>query len=192
MKNPSIDTGLFSGLVVESNGASGGHDSKISATQRAGWPEIEKRIRMSAADPKDIEDWAVIVDDSTTSLLVIANVLKSLCIGIHPFIDATEALKFLRNSEENEYKKIFGVFSDLEMPGMDGIKFLQQIRGDEKLKDLPFIVASGHRDRKMIRQVAALKIQGYIMKPFNSEAVVEKVMSLKLAQKIAGDAKKSA
>jgi DNA-binding response OmpR family regulator len=71
------------------------------------------------------------------------------------------------------------VLLDLMMPGMDGWEVYQQMKADEKLKNVPVIIVTAKAqsiDRILAEQVA--KVDYYITKPFGPRELVEVVERL--------------
>ena len=137
--------------------------------------EIETKPDLLA---QDAEDWAVVVDDSLASSNVVSGILKSVGLGSHCFRSATSALQYLRQASDAEFAKIMVVFSDLQMPGMNGHEFLTELRKEARTKDLPFVVISGYIDKQTLPKFAALKIDGYIVKPFRSQSIIDRITHL--------------
>lgn len=152
------------------------------AKNEAQWARIEKNFRTSAAAPEDIEDWAIVVDDSPTSLTVVAGILKSLNLGVHTFRNPVAALKFLKDANPKDVAKILMVFSDLEMPEMDGIDFMRELRKSPQTEKLPFILVSGSIERKYIARLSANRPDGIVIKPFSSKLIVDQVMKALVAR----------
>ncbi len=69
------------------------------------------------------------------------------------------------------------IITDIEMPGMDGLSFIEQVR--ESNQNLPIIVLSAHAENDTLLRAANLQIDGYIIKPLNFrklEAVLERAV----------------
>lgn len=64
---------------------------------------------------------------------------------------------------------------DVMMPRMDGIEFLEKIRGVQKFKGLRVIVCSAVNDRARITHASSLEILSYIVKPFVAAKVLDQV-----------------
>jgi chemotaxis protein histidine kinase CheA len=61
------------------------------------------------------------------------------------------------------------VMTDLKMPEMDGMEFLEHIKS--KYKSLPAIMISGHADREHVVRLIKLGVYDFIDKPFNQELI---------------------
>lgn len=74
-----------------------------------------------------------------------------------------EALEMLRSGEVPRLRRI--VLLDLNMPRMNGIEFLQELRKDSELRSTPVVVlttSSADRDRT---DAYHLNVAGYLVKP---------------------------
>ena len=64
---------------------------------------------------------------------------------------------------------------DMHLPGMDGFEIVQRIRKSQKHKNLPIIVLSGDAYTKQHENFEKLGINDFILKPYNSEELLEKI-----------------
>jgi len=115
----------------------------------------------------------LIVDDYKTMLRIIRNLLKQL--GFHNVdeaIDGAEALNKLRS------KNYDLVISDWNMEPMTGYELLKEVRSDDMLKALPFIMVTA--ESKTDNVIAAKKagVNNYIVKPFNAATLKSKLTSV--------------
>jgi CheY-like chemotaxis protein len=82
-------------------------------------------------------------------------------------VDGIDALQTLT------YQKVDAIISDIFMPNMDGFRFCQEIRRNETLRALPFIVYTSTytsaEDMKLAESIGADK---YLIKPAPTEAVI--------------------
>jgi len=63
------------------------------------------------------------------------------------------------------------VFSDINMPGMDGMEFLRQLRSAEKTKDIPVVMITADASASRVTQALAHGAQAYLRKPFSVQEV---------------------
>jgi CheY-like chemotaxis protein len=78
----------------------------------------------------------------------------------------------LRELERSSYDL---VLTDLNMPGMDGLALLREIR--QRAPDFPVIVITGYGSRTTERRVLAEGARGYISKPCTVQRVSTSVRS---------------
>jgi two-component system chemotaxis response regulator CheY len=70
------------------------------------------------------------------------------------------------------------VVSDWKMEPINGLDLLKKIRGDEKLKDLPFIMLSAESDKRSIIETINNGVSEYIVKPFSKETLKGKIQNI--------------
>ena len=84
-------------------------------------------------------------------------------------MDGGEALTKLRQKE-------FGlVVSDWNMNPMTGLQLLQEVRQDEKLKALPFIMVTAESKTDNVVAAKEAGVSNYIVKPFNAATLKSKL-----------------
>ena len=121
----------------------------------------------------DLDMPVLIVDDYKTMLRIIRNLLKQL--GFNNVDEATDgggALAKLRQKE-------FGlVISDWNMVPMTGIQLLKEVRADEKLKNMPFIMVTAESKTENVVAAKEAGVSNYIVKPFNAATLKTKLTSV--------------
>ncbi|MEE9318072.1 MAG: response regulator [Rhodospirillales bacterium] len=121
----------------------------------------------------DMKMKILVVDDYKTMLRILRNLLKQLNFSnIDEAMDGAEALGKLR-SEKFDF-----VISDWNMEPMTGIELLRQVRGDEKLKHLPFIMITAESKSENVIAAKEAGVSNYIVKPFNAETLKGKMTSV--------------
>ena len=78
--------------------------------------------------------------------------------------DGIEALEILRGEGDSELEPPYVVLLDLNMPRMDGIGFLEELRADDKLRrTIVFVLSTSDSEEDQLRAYDQL-IAGYIVK----------------------------
>ena len=115
----------------------------------------------------------LIVDDYKTMLRVLRNFLLQLNFGnIAEATDGSMALQKLRQQD-------FGfVISDWNMEPMTGMQLLREVRADDKLKHLPFIMITAESKSENVIAAKQAGVSNYIVKPFSAETLKSKMMSV--------------
>jgi len=115
----------------------------------------------------------LIVDDYKTMLRILRNLMNQLKFtNVEEAMDGTQALEHLR-------QKNFGlVVSDWNMEPMTGIQLLREVRGDDKLKHLPFIMITAESKSENVIAAKEAGVSNYIVKPFNAETLKSKLVSV--------------
>lgn len=113
----------------------------------------------------------LVVDDQTSIRSLIREILHEMKIW-----DVTEAsngmvaLQKMRNSPPFDL-----MISDWNMPEMNGIELIKAIRSDEKLFSLRVLMLTSEQSRENVLKIAALKVQGYVVKPFKPDILMKAV-----------------
>lgn len=103
----------------------------------------------------------LVVDDMCTSRGLIIQALESIGIrSIYHAADSNEALKIMAS------RPIHLVLSDYNMPGMDGLGLLKEIRTNPQSKGTGFILVTGRADKNLIDIGRTLGMNNFIKKPF--------------------------
>ncbi len=115
----------------------------------------------------------LIVDDYKTMLRIIRNLLKQLSFdNIEDAMDGSGALQKLRE------KEFWLIISDWNMEPMTGLELLKEVRADEKLKSLPFIMITAESKAENVIVAKKAGVSNYIVKPFNAETLKTKIVSV--------------
>jgi two-component system chemotaxis response regulator CheY len=103
-------------------------------------------------------------------LRIIRNLLKQLEFNnVDEAVDGQEALAKLRAGN-------FGlVISDWNMAPMTGLDLLKEVRADQRLKNLPFIMITAESKTENVVAAKQAGVSNYIVKPFNAETLREKI-----------------
>jgi len=112
----------------------------------------------------------LVVDDFPTMRRIVRSLLKELGFtNVEEAEDGQEALDKLK-SGDFEF-----VVSDWNMPNLDGLEMLKQIRADEAMKALPVLMVTAEAKKENIVAAAQAGANGYIVKPFTAATLEEKL-----------------
>ncbi|WP_034411369.1 chemotaxis response regulator CheY [Candidatus Photodesmus anomalopis] len=112
----------------------------------------------------------IIVDDFSTMRRIVKNLLREL--GFNNTQEADDGLTALPMLKKGGFEF---VVTDWNMPGMQGIDLLRNIRSDLQLKHLPVLMITAEAKREQIIEAAQAGVNGYIIKPFTAATLKEKV-----------------
>lgn len=113
------------------------------------------------------------VDDFPTMRRIVKNILGQLGLhDVHEAEDGAMALSKLRS------EKFDLVITDWNMPRMNGLELLKEIKADASLKGIPVVMVTAEADKDNV--VSALKegASNYIVKPFNAETLGGKLQAV--------------
>ena len=115
----------------------------------------------------------LVVDDSKTMLRIIGNVLKQ--IGI-------ENIMFAENGKEAwniiNTNKIDVLFTDWNMPVMNGLELVKKVRNKEELDDMPIIMVTTEGGKREVITALKAGVDNYIIKPFTPTVLKDKLKGI--------------
>ncbi|MBK4716741.1 MULTISPECIES: chemotaxis response regulator CheY [Tenebrionibacter/Tenebrionicola group] len=112
----------------------------------------------------------LVVDDFATMRRIVRNLLKDLGFNnVEEAEDGQDALNKLRES------KFDFVVSDWNMPNMDGLQLLSEIRKDPAMAQMPVLMVTAEAKKENIIAAAQAGASGYVVKPFTAATLEEKL-----------------
>lgn len=117
----------------------------------------------------------LIVDDSSVMRKIVERSLRLAGIEIEKVLEADSGAAALNVVQQNIPDMIF---SDINMPIMDGIEFIRQLQGVENAKGVPVVMITTEGSQTRVMEALSLGAQGYIRKPFTPEQVRAQVVPL--------------
>lgn len=112
----------------------------------------------------------LIVDDSKFVIKSMTDVLTTKNYNVISFYNAIDALVYL----ENNSNSIDLIFSDVEMPEMDGIEFLLTVKKKPDCSNIPIIILSSVVDREIYAKALRNGAVDFLRKPFLVEEILLK------------------
>lgn len=112
----------------------------------------------------------MVVDDQTSMRAMIRRTLQDL--GFKDVRDKGSPVEALGAIKTD---RVHLIISDYNMPDMDGLQFLEQVRADPVIGKTVFIMLTGSSDREVVQKAAALGVNNYLVKPFVPAALKEKI-----------------
>lgn len=118
----------------------------------------------------------LLVEDNSLDVEKVERSFKKLRI-LNPLINAKnglEALDYIRGTGNKE--KIEGpyiILLDLNMPKMNGIEFLSELRKDKEISSAPVFVLTTSDSKKDISEAHKYNVCGYIVKPIKRHQMLE-------------------
>jgi two-component system chemotaxis response regulator CheY len=114
----------------------------------------------------------LLVDDSAT----IRRILKGLLgpLGITDILEASNGIMALKVLSENP--GIDYMLLDWNMPELDGLGVLKQVRANDAYRDLKIIMCTSEADKTKVIEAIKAGANNYIVKPFTPDIVKEKLV----------------
>jgi DNA-binding response OmpR family regulator len=118
----------------------------------------------------------LVIDDELSIRLLLENYLGKT-YEVTTKSDGMEAMKWLQDGNLPDL-----IVADIQMPNLDGIQFIQQIRSSGFYKDIPLIMLSGIESSQEKIKCLKMGANDYVVKPFNPEELSIRI-ELLLARK---------
>lgn len=115
----------------------------------------------------------LLVDDERLLLAAVSRGLRTLrpAWTVETASNGIEAMRLLKTKPTDI------LVTDIQMPGMDGMALLMQVRQDPELAKLPLILISAEDDRSSVRKGMISGADDYLTKPFSAEELMLSVES---------------
>jgi two-component system, chemotaxis family, chemotaxis protein CheY len=115
----------------------------------------------------------LVVDDFATMRKIVRNILKQ--IGFEDIIEAEDgsaALRMIKN------ESIGLVVTDWNMPNMNGLSLLQEIRQNPDTAKLPVLMVTAEGLKDNVMEAVKAGVNNYVVKPFTAEILQEKIENI--------------
>jgi two-component system chemotaxis response regulator CheY len=120
---------------------------------------------LSEPAPKTI----LTVDDSRTMRDMLRLALVEAGFRVVQAGDGVEGLALL----EDEHADV--IITDLNMPNLDGLGFIEKVRGDERHRAIPILVLTTEHEPAVKDKARQAGATGWIVKPFNPGKLVDAI-----------------
>jgi two-component system, chemotaxis family, chemotaxis protein CheY len=109
------------------------------------------------------------VDDSATIRDLLLSELSGLGYRVRQAEDGIDGLEMLALEPPDV------IITDITMPRMDGIGFIQNVRGDERYRATPILVLTTESDPDTKDRAKRAGATGWIVKPFDPRKLAEAI-----------------
>ena len=116
---------------------------------------------------------ALVVDDSRAMRRIIGKYLHELGFEV---LEAASGLEALVSAPKIEGLSL--IMLDWNMPEMDGKTLLLRLRAEPEFADLPIMMVTTESELEQVEVALAAGASEYLMKPFDRQALLEKLLLL--------------
>ena len=117
----------------------------------------------------------LIVDESPAIRKILQRMLRQTNIPIGTVYEAGDAVAAL---DTLKTQRISLIFSDINLPNMDGLELLTKVRAEKAWRDLPMIMVSTEGTHAKVLQAVERGASGFVRKPFTTEQINEKLSAV--------------
>ena len=114
----------------------------------------------------------ITIDDDPVVRTLIKKTFSSLGFEVITAADGFEGLQAIENNQPDI------IFLDIMMPIIDGLEVLKRIKATPKIAKIPVIMFTAIAEGHMIAESSKIGAEDYIIKPFQSSVLIQKVKKL--------------
>ena len=114
----------------------------------------------------------MIVDDSAAIRKILQRMLGQAGFALGRIVEAADGLEAL---EKIKSQCVSLVLSDSNMPNMDGIQLLSELKSNPEFKHVPVIMITTEGGEAKVMEAVQLGAAGYLRKPFTADQIKEKL-----------------
>ena len=120
----------------------------------------------------------LLVEDDEVDVMNVRRAFKknNICNPLWVAGNGLDGLEMLRTGDMPRERRL--VLLDLNMPRMNGIEFLRELRADPELRAVPVVVLTTSDDERDRVEAYNLNVAGYILKPVTLMNFVEAMATL--------------
>lgn len=120
---------------------------------------------------------ALVVDDSRTVRIIIAQILRELGIEVVEAATGLEALQQIQRHSDVELMLV-----DWNMPEMNGIDFIRAVRSQRAFDTTRILMVTSEAQSDHVAEAIQAGANEYLMKPFSKEVLIAKLSLLDVIQ----------
>jgi two-component system chemotaxis response regulator CheY len=117
----------------------------------------------------------LIVDDSAAIRKILQRVLTQTNLPLGKMVEAADGREAL---EAMKREKIGLILSDINMPNMDGLQLLGELKSSEQWKGVPLLMISTEGSQTKVMEAVQLGARGFVRKPFTADQIKEKLAGI--------------
>lgn len=110
----------------------------------------------------------LVAEDDAITRELLKRALARLCDQVLEATTGVEALDLIEREDPDV------LFTDLQMPELDGIAVVEAVRASASHRNLPIVCLSGIKDRDEVTRLVELGIADYVLKPLRLSDALER------------------
>ncbi len=131
---------------------------------------VQNDLASMPAEPVEMKH-ILVIDDDLMMLRLVKAELKDR-YNVATAVSGKIGMKFL------ERRTTDLILLDYEMPEENGAEVLKKLRANPMTKNIPVVFLTGMNNREIIKQLVAMKPQGYLLKPIKCEQLMQTIQSI--------------
>ena len=120
----------------------------------------------------EVRGLILLVEDDAETRLAYRTLLEHAGWSVHEACDGWQALRIVNGALPRV------VVMDISIPGIDGWEMVRRLKLDERTRDVPVLLVTGHALDEDLQRARDLGCAGYLSKPVPPSRFVEEVERL--------------
>jgi two-component system, chemotaxis family, chemotaxis protein CheY len=117
----------------------------------------------------------LIVDDSAAIRKILHRVMMHADLQLGTVFEAGDGKEALEKLKE---AAVHLILSDINMPNMDGLQLLRELKSMDAYKAVPVLMITTEGSQSVAMEAAGLGAVGFVRKPFTAEQIKEKLQGI--------------
>ena len=113
---------------------------------------------------------ALVIDDSKAMRRILKGIVEGLGFEVVEADNGATALDELRHGDEFEVALV-----DWNMPVMNGIEFVEEVRADSSYDRLKLVMVTTETEPARMARALMAGVDEFVMKPFSPEILIDKL-----------------
>nr|WP_277349855.1 response regulator [Planosporangium thailandense] len=118
----------------------------------------------------------MIIDDARAMRSILKRIVQPLGFEVHEAANGREALDHLLATDHLPELALV----DWNMPEMNGYDFIKAVRADRRFRGMSLMMVTTESEHHQVVRALAAGAHEYVIKPFQSETIIEKLNLLGL------------
>ena len=111
----------------------------------------------------------LVIEDDPTSLKLAGAILVAVGHVVRVAINAKQALASIREEKPD------AIFLDLELPEMNGLELVRELKKSRKTQNIPIVAVTAHTRTFPEEMVLAAGCDAYLVKPINTRTLAKTI-----------------
>lgn len=116
---------------------------------------------------------ALVIDDSRAMRSILRSILESLDFEVVEAADGRQAVDILGRDQDFDLALV-----DWNLPEMSGLEVVVEVRKDRRLAEMPLLMVTTETEFERVTQALHAGANEYIMKPFDRDMLLDKLVIL--------------
>ena len=117
----------------------------------------------------------LIVDDSAAIRKILQRVLMQAELPLGKILEAGDGREAI---EALKQQTVSLILSDINMPNMDGLQLLSELKANDQWKNVPVLRISTEGSQAKVMEAVQLGAKGFVRKPFTADQIKEKLAGM--------------